>query len=191
MSNVDEHFSNPEITTIILPILPATSNFFCCCRRLHITSAAKIVSVISSLAYFVLVFAVTLGGNAAAVLNSILIALSVSACTIYGAFRWCKLCLIPFIMLQIILMFYAVISLLAAVYATFQRSSYLHKITGEMLTAGQLKISPKIVLLLTIYLLLVLILLIAYSIRIIWYDYQFIAAIDRFVSRTQKQTPEV
>uniref|UniRef100_A0A9J2PSG8 Uncharacterized protein n=1 Tax=Ascaris lumbricoides TaxID=6252 RepID=A0A9J2PSG8_ASCLU len=50
--------------------------------------------------YIGLVFIVMRGGNSAAVLNAIIITLSVSACAIYGAFRWCKLCLIPFLMFQ-------------------------------------------------------------------------------------------
>ncbi|VDK20235.1 unnamed protein product [Anisakis simplex] len=98
----EELSSKVYTKTIVLPIFPDSNKFFCCFQRLHITvSGCKLVSVIWSFAYVGLVAVVVLGGSSAAVLNAILIALSVSICTIYGTYRWCKLCLIPFITLQV------------------------------------------------------------------------------------------
>ncbi|TKR82960.1 hypothetical protein L596_016627 [Steinernema carpocapsae] len=176
---------DPNPTTVFYPIIHPSPNFFCCFERYHVTLVAKVLSVVYLLVYFLVLVLIYKSGTAVTLMFSILLTASVSICTIYGTFRWSKLCLLPFFMLQGILMLYTLVVLFMLVYSAFAHNSYIYLRLRDYVEY-KWRIAAESVLIIIIYFLLLVIFAMAYATQLMWHEYQFIAEVDEFLKTTRR-----
>lgn len=170
------------------PILPPNPHFFCCFNRFHITAAAKALSLLYALFYGFLCFLSYKSDHSVAFLVSVLVASSVSISTLYGTFKWCKLCLIPFFLLQAMLILYVMVCVALLFYAiTSPSSSFLYQELDAPLN-GLLNVSTRTWMFGLLVGCILLTLFFLYSSLLLWFDYQFIAEVDRFLKSIQKSS---
>uniref|UniRef100_A0A915EDD3 Uncharacterized protein n=1 Tax=Ditylenchus dipsaci TaxID=166011 RepID=A0A915EDD3_9BILA len=170
------------------PILPPNPHFFCCFNKLHITAAAKALSLIYAIFYGFLCFLSYKSDHSVAFLVSVLVAASVGISTLYATFKWSKLCLIPFFLLQAMLILYVVVCIFLLFFAIISpSSSFVYQELDAPLN-GFLNLSTTVWIfgLMAGFMLLTLFFL--YSSLLFWFDYQFIAEVDRFLKSIQKSS---
>ncbi|CAL2049047.1 unnamed protein product [Caenorhabditis brenneri] len=83
--------------------------FSYCGRRVHVLLLTKLISVLTIPFYIAIVIFISFFGNATSVMFSVIILGSVVISTCYGAFRGAKMCLIPFVILQLVFLIYDLI----------------------------------------------------------------------------------
>ncbi|KAK0406854.1 hypothetical protein QR680_018846 [Steinernema hermaphroditum] len=176
---------DPNPTTVFYPIIHPSPNFFCCFERYHITLVAKVLSIVHLFVYLLVLVLIFKSGTAVTLMFSILLTASVSICTIYGTFRWSKLCLLPFFMLQGILLLYMLVMLAMLVYSVFAHNSYIYLKLRDYVEF-KWRIATESVLLAMLYVLLLVILAMAYASQLMWHEYQFIAEVDEFLKTTRR-----
>jgi len=68
----------------------------------YFQSVAKLLSIFYGLFYTLLCLLTYKSDHAVTFLTATLVAASVSGCTLYAVFKWSKMCLIPFLLLQVV-----------------------------------------------------------------------------------------
>ncbi|GMT03497.1 hypothetical protein PENTCL1PPCAC_25671, partial [Pristionchus entomophagus] len=86
-----------------------SSRYYYCCGSGHVTVLTRWIGVIMIPIYLLITLFMCMVGTATIVLFTILLLSSISASTIYGSLTGSKLCLIPFLFLQVILMLYSAV----------------------------------------------------------------------------------
>lgn len=114
-------------------------------------------------------------GNATAIMFAIIILGSVATTTVYGAFRGSKLCLVPFVFLQVVFFIYdlVLLGLFSIALLRTERSESL------VYTVHVDSVSPQIVLLVASVLLLFALPPIIWIAYVVYLDILFIAELDR------------
>lgn len=177
-----------ENPTTNFPILPNNPNFFCFFGYLHITTVAKFLSLFYVMFYGFLCYLSYKSNHAPSFLIAVLVAFSVGGSTLYATFNWAKLCLIPFFLLQAMLCIYGLICILLLTLATFTpTNSYLFQ-EFNFSFDGVLRMSTHIWIFITLMIFVILEILLLYSALLFWYNYQFIAEVDRFLKMIRKQS---
>ncbi|KAL6725094.1 hypothetical protein Aduo_019911 [Ancylostoma duodenale] len=115
-------------------------------------------------------------GNATAIMFAIIILGSVAVTTIYGAFRGSKLCLVPFIFLQVVFFIYDLV-LLGLFSIALLRSEKSASLVYTIYVTDS--VSPQIVLLVTSIVLLCALVPILWIAYVVYLDILFIAELDR------------
>jgi len=172
------------------PILPPNPHFFCCFSRFHITAVAKALGLIYALLYGFLCFLSYKSDHAVAFLIWLLVAFSVGGSTLYATFKWSKLCLIPFFLLQAMLIVYVIVCVALLFYAIINpSSSYVyHELNVPLNGFLHLTTRTWIFGLLAAFILLTIFFL--YSSLLFWFEYQFIAEVDRFLKSIRKSSSQ-
>ncbi|CAJ0934976.1 unnamed protein product, partial [Mesorhabditis belari] len=184
--------SDPEMTRLnnkdfpmtLLKPLPSSPIFFYFCGKCHVATLTKIISLIYLAVYGFLITLLLFVGHATSVMFAALFFGSVAYSTIYGAFKGSKLCLIPFLFLQGILIFYALLLLVMCVYAVFYHESYLFTLLNEQHIP--FNIHPVNVFIAFISFLLVLIGPLVISAHIVYLDYVFISELDEVLDMVKE-----
>ncbi|WKY15474.1 hypothetical protein Q1695_000730 [Nippostrongylus brasiliensis] len=138
-----------------------------CGGRVHVALLTKIISI-GMIPFYALILTFMIHfGNATAIMFAIIILGSVATTTVYGAFRGSKLCLVPFVFLQVVFFIYdlVLLGLFSIALLRTERSESLNEFVSVLLVAS-------------IFLLFSLppIIWIAY---VVYLDILFIAELDR------------
>ncbi|KAI1730471.1 hypothetical protein Ddc_03167 [Ditylenchus destructor] len=181
-------FDLENVLLLQQPILPPNPNFFCCFNRVHITTVAKLLSVLYAAFYGFLCFLCYKSDHAAATLIAAMVGVSVGFSTLYASFKWSKLCLIPFFLLQTMLVVYVLVCVVLLAYALINPSSSQVYQELSIPLDGLLHLSTKIWIVIITVLLLFLVVFFFYSALLFWYEYSFIAEVDRFLKSIRKSS---
>ncbi|EYC42814.1 hypothetical protein Y032_0516g2794 [Ancylostoma ceylanicum] len=109
-SNVEAAPITREYLTLLSQNYENGSYAFCG-GRIHVALLTKIISIGVIPFYALILTFMVHFGNATAIMFAIIILGSVAVTTIYGAFRGSKLCLVPFIFLQVVFFIYDLVLL--------------------------------------------------------------------------------
>ncbi|KAE9548118.1 hypothetical protein FO519_008671 [Halicephalobus sp. NKZ332] len=170
------------------PVLPPNPHFFCCYQRFHITKVAKFLAILYIFIYLVGCCLVYHAGISITVMFSGLMTGSVALTTLYAVFRWKKLCLIPFFLLQILIIMNIAVLIFFLFYAIF--------VTDEGTSLGRVHklfvnvppFSSVTWICILLYGLFLLELFFGYSIQLMLHEYEFIAAVDAFLKTIKKSS---
>jgi hypothetical protein len=171
------------------PVLPPNPHFFWFKQKIHITKVAKFLSFLYLFIYVFCCGLIYFSGISITFLFSTLLFASVQFSTVYGVYRWKKLCLIPFFLLQIILILNLIILIIFLFYAIFvtDESTSLGKI--HQIFVGISPFSSITWICILIYFLFLLLLFFGYSIKLMFYEYEFIDSVDRFLKTVKRISP--
>jgi hypothetical protein len=171
------------------PVLPPNPHFFWFKQKIHITKVAKFLSILYLFIYFIGCCLIYFSGISITFLFATLLAGSVAGTTLYGVYRWKKLCLIPFFLLQIILILNLTILIIFLFYAIFvtDKSTSLGKL--HQCFVGIKPFSSITWICIIIYGLFLLLLFFGYSIKLMFYEYEFIDSVDRFLKTVKRPSP--
>lgn len=146
-----------------------------CGGRVHVALLTKIISIGMIPFYALILTFMVHFGNATAIMFAIIILGSVATTTVYGAFRGSKLCLVPFVFLQVVFFIYdlVLLGLFSIALLRTERSESL------VYTVHVDSVSPQIVLLVASVLLLFALPPIIWIAYVVYLDILFIAELDR------------
>ncbi|EYC42816.1 hypothetical protein Y032_0516g2794 [Ancylostoma ceylanicum] len=147
-----------------------------CGGRIHVALLTKIISIGVIPFYALILTFMVHFGNATAIMFAIIILGSVAVTTIYGAFRGSKLCLVPFIFLQVVFFIYDLV-LLGLFSIALLRSEKSASLVYTIYVTDS--VSPQIVLLVTSIVLLCALVPILWIAYVVYLDILFIAELDR------------
>ncbi|GMR33019.1 hypothetical protein PMAYCL1PPCAC_03214, partial [Pristionchus mayeri] len=150
-----------------------SSRYYYCCGSGHVTVLTRWIGVIMIPIYMLITIFMCLVGTATIVLFTILLLSSISVSTIYGSLTGSKLCLIPFLFLQVILMLYSAVLFSIFTAALAGAAPFL---MPAIETGGWLS-QPTAVLLLACSSVIVFVFL-AVTTHIVFLDYLFIQELD-------------
>ncbi|CAD5228594.1 unnamed protein product [Bursaphelenchus okinawaensis] len=170
------------------PVLPPNPHFFCCFDKFHITTVSKVLCLVYILFYGLLCYISLDPNHAVAFLISFLVAISVGCCLMYAVFQWSKMCLIPFFLLQTMLILYTLVWMIFMVYAALNPGdSYVFKEMHETFN-NWLGICTQLWCWIVLAALAIFFAFLAYSALLFWYEYQFIAEVDHFLKSIRKSS---
>ncbi|CAJ0610511.1 unnamed protein product [Cylicocyclus nassatus] len=147
-----------------------------CGGRIHVALLTKIISVGVLPMYVLILLFMVYFGNATAIMFALIILGSVAITTVYGAFKGCKMCLVPFIFLQVVFFIYDLVLLGLFTIALLQSDSFALQ---SYAVYGSDSISPNTILLITSLVLLSALPPAAWIAYIAYLDILFIAEVDR------------
>uniref|UniRef100_A0A1I7TZR1 Transmembrane protein 159 n=1 Tax=Caenorhabditis tropicalis TaxID=1561998 RepID=A0A1I7TZR1_9PELO len=163
--------------------------FSYCGRRVHVLLLTKLISVLTIPFYIAIVIFISFFGNATSVMFSIIILGSVVISTCYGAFRGAKMCLIPFVILQLVFLIYDLILiailLLAVVFPKMFLSALLR------LPLEDIPIGTDQVLLGCSLLLALLLAPLVWTTHVVYIDFLFISQVDETLHMLKEANQKV
>lgn len=173
-SNVEPMPVTREYLTLLSQHYENGSYAFCG-GRVHVALLTKIISIGMIPFYALILTFMVHFGNATAIMFAIIILGSVATTTVYGAFRGSKLCLVPFVFLQVVFFIYdlVLLGLFSIALLRTERSESL------VYTVHVDSVSPQIVLLVASVLLLFALPPIIWIAYVVYLDILFIAELDR------------
>ncbi|EYC42815.1 hypothetical protein Y032_0516g2794 [Ancylostoma ceylanicum] len=174
-SNVEAAPITREYLTLLSQNYENGSYAFCG-GRIHVALLTKIISIGVIPFYALILTFMVHFGNATAIMFAIIILGSVAVTTIYGAFRGSKLCLVPFIFLQVVFFIYDLV-LLGLFSIALLRSEKSASLVYTIYVTDS--VSPQIVLLVTSIVLLCALVPILWIAYVVYLDILFIAELDR------------
>ncbi|CAJ0583065.1 unnamed protein product, partial [Mesorhabditis spiculigera] len=169
--------------TLLKP-LPSSPIFYYFCGKCHVATVTKVISLLYLLVYGGLIALLLCVGNATSVMFAAMFFASVAYSTIYGAFKGSKLCLIPFLFLQAILIFYVFLLLVMCSYAAFNHESYLYlQLKPQAIPFG---LQPVTVFICLSVLFVILLVPLGISAHIVYLDYVFISELDEVLDMVKE-----
>ncbi|VDK47387.1 unnamed protein product [Cylicostephanus goldi] len=116
-----------------------------CGGRIHVALLTKIISVGVLPMYALILLFMVYFGNATAIMFALIILGSVAITTVYGAFKGSKMCLVPFVFLQVVFFIYDLVLLglftMALLQSDFALQSYAVLKTDILLIASVVLLS--------------------------------------------------
>ncbi|GMT34511.1 hypothetical protein PFISCL1PPCAC_25808 [Pristionchus fissidentatus] len=150
-----------------------SSRYYYCCGTGHVTVLTRWIGLVMIPVYIMITLFMCLVGTATVVLFTILLLSSISASTIYGSLTGSKLCLIPFLFLQVIFMLYSLVLFSIFTAALAGAAPFLMPV----IETGGIVSQPTAVLILACFSVLVFVFL-AVATHIVFLDYLFIQELD-------------
>uniref|UniRef100_A0A7E5A251 Uncharacterized protein n=1 Tax=Panagrellus redivivus TaxID=6233 RepID=A0A7E5A251_PANRE len=186
-ANGDKYAVDYE-SLLLYPVLPPNPHFFCCHGRYHITAVSKVLALIYVVVYLMFCIFIYLAGIPVTVLFALFFMGSVALSTLYGVFRWKKLCLIPFFLLQIIIILNIAVLMVFLFYSLFVTDDG-HSL-GRVHHAfdGVKPFSSISWICIILYGLFILEVFFVYSIKVMLYEYEFIQSVDKFLKTLKRSS---
>ncbi|CCD61921.2 uncharacterized protein CELE_B0416.3 [Caenorhabditis elegans] len=163
--------------------------FSYCGRRVHVLLLTKLISVLTIPFYVAIIIFISFFGNATSVMFSVIILGSVLISTCYGAFRGAKMCLIPFVIIQLVFLIYDLILitilLLAVVFPKMFLSALLR------LPLEDIPFGTDQVLLGCSLLLALLLAPLVWTTHVVYIDFLFISQVDETLHMLKEANQKV
>ncbi|CAI5455199.1 unnamed protein product [Caenorhabditis angaria] len=163
--------------------------FSYCGRRIHVLLLTKLVTIFTIPFYLSIILFISIFGNGVSIMFACIILGSVIFSAIYGAFHGAKMCLVPFVILQLVFLIYDVILICLLLITAVFPSLYISNLIAQELNMPPF---PLIQVLFGWCLLLTLLLApLVWTTHVVYIDFLFITHVDEMLHLLKEANQKV